>query len=72
VVRERDDRGDTSEEIGKTGGEFLYFSPGIQIHLLENWNWHTTLQIPVYQRVNQIQLTSDYNLQTGLSYRFKI
>lgn len=72
LVRERDDKGETSEETGKTGGEFLYVSPGIQVQLLKDWKWHTTVQIPVYQRVNQIQLTSDYNLQTGLSYRFKI
>ncbi len=29
------------------------------------------VQVPVYQRVNQIQLTSDYNLQAGVSYRFR-
>lgn len=71
-VRERDDQGRTSEEVGKTGGEFIYVSPGLEVWLSKRWSLMGLIQFPVYQRVNQIQLTSDYNLLAGLSYRFQI
>jgi len=72
LVREKDDRGRTSEEIQKTGGSFLYVSPGLQIRPLESVEWSAVVQLPVYQRVNRIQLTSDYNLLTHLSWRFQL
>ncbi len=71
VIKEKDDQGETSEEVQKTGGDYLYYSPGLQVHLGNAWEWSTVVQIPVHQRVNVIQLTSDYNLLTGVSYRFK-
>lgn len=72
LVREKDEAGLTHEEVEKTGGEYLYVSPGLQIRLTESLDWSTIVQVPVRQRVNNIQLTSDYNLQTGLSYRFQL
>lgn len=72
VVNERDDRGMTSEAVGKTGGERLYYSPGLQWRLAGAWEWSTLVQIPLYQRVNQIQLTSDYNVLSSVNYRFRI
>ncbi len=71
VVKEKDDKGETSEEVQKTGGEFLYFSPGVQFGLGESLEWSTIVQIPIHQRVNEIQLTSDYNLLTNVSYKFQ-
>jgi hypothetical protein len=66
----RDHAGDTHEEVEKTGGEFLYYAPGVQFRLGDHWEWATLIQIPLYRRVNAIQLTSPYNLNTSLSYRF--
>jgi hypothetical protein len=69
-VSRRDDRGQTFEEVEKTGGTYVYVSPGIQLTLAENLWSYILVQIPVYQRVNEIQLTSDSNIIAGLSYRF--
>jgi len=57
--------------VGKTGGEYVYYSPGLQVRW-GDWEWSNLVQIPIYQRVNQIQLTSDYNLLTNLSYKFRL
>lgn len=65
-----DDAGKTNEEIEKTGGTYVYASPGFRFELGENFWSYITLQLPIYQRVNEIQLTSDQNLLTGISYRF--
>jgi len=72
IVREKDERGLTGEEIEKTGGESLFYSPGLRFLLADAWEWSTLVQVPVRQRVNQIQLTAPYHLQTSLSYRFRI
>lgn len=72
LVRGKDDAGSTGEEVEKTGGEFLYYSPGLQFRIGGHWEAYTLVQIPLRQRVNRIQLTSDYNLQTGVSYRFHL
>jgi len=71
-VREPDEAGDTTEQVERTGGEFLYVSPGFEFRLGEAWTASFLIQVPVYQRVNVIQLTSDYNVITNLSYRFKL
>jgi hypothetical protein len=72
VVKARDEQGQTIEEVGKTGGEYVYYSPGLQILVGHAWEWSTIVQVPIYQRVNQIQLTSGYNLLSNLSYKFRI
>jgi len=72
LVKERDDEGTTHEEVETTGGEYLYVSPGILLRLSDSWEFTTIVQLPVRQRVNNIQLTSDYNVQAGLSYKFKL
>ncbi len=70
LLRDRDGKGSTGEEIQKTGGEFLYFSHGLEFRPNENWRIYGLAQIPVYQRVNLIQTVSDYNLLFGATYRF--
>ncbi len=71
LLKDLDDKGRTGEEIQKTGGEFLYFSPGLEFRPAENWRAFALIQLPVYRRVNSIQLVSDYNVLFGASYRFK-
>lgn len=65
-----DDKGDTSEEIDKTGGDYLYVSAGPEIRLYDGLALQTIVQLPVYQRVNKVQLTAPYNLLTRLSWRW--
>ncbi len=69
-VNLRDDKGNTREEVEKTGGSYLYFSPGIQLTFAENLWSYMIVQLPLYQRVNGIQLTSDSNFLLGMSYKF--
>jgi len=71
LLKDHDDHGKTSEEIQKTGGEFIYFSPGVEVRLGDDWRLFGLVQIPIHQRVNVIQTTSDYNVLCGISYRFK-
>ncbi len=71
LLRDHDAQGNTDAEIQKTGGEFIYFSPGVEVRLWEDWRLFGLAQIPIYQRVNVIQTTSDYNVLCGVSYRFK-
>lgn len=70
-ISRKDHKGNTSEEVEKTGGSYVYFSPGIELSLAENFWANVLVQIPVYQRVNRIQLTSESNFLMGISYRFK-
>ena len=71
LLRDRDGKGRTGEEIQKTGGEILYFSPGLEFRPTEDWRFYALVQVPVYQRVNLIQTVSDYNVLFGMSYRFR-
>jgi hypothetical protein len=70
LAKGHDNAGLTHEEVEKTGGEYVYVSPGIQFRLGSAWDWSSIVQIPVHQRVNEIQLTSDYNVITSLRYTF--
>ena len=70
LLRDRDDKGRTREEIEKTGGEFLYFSPRLEFRPSENWRAYAVLPFPIYQRTNSIQLVSDYNILMGARFRF--
>lgn len=71
LVRDRDGQGNTNQEIQKTGGESLYFSPGLEFRPTPDWKAYALVQIPIYQRVNSIQVVSDYNVLVGASYRFE-
>lgn len=70
TARKPDAKGDTSEEVDKTGGDFLFASIGPQVTLAEGLTALAVVQLPLYQRVNKVQLTSRWNLLTSLSYRF--
>ena len=72
LVKGRDSAGMTSEEVEKTGGDCLYVSPGVLVRITDDLEWSTLIQIPVRQRVNEIQITSNYNLLARLSYKFRL
>jgi hypothetical protein len=71
-ISRKDDRGDTREEVQKTGSSVVCFSPGLQLTLAKNLWSSIIVQLPVYQRVNQIQLVSEYNVLSSVSYRFSV
>jgi hypothetical protein len=68
--RGKDDVGDTEEIRGHTGGSFVFASPGLRVSLPKGLAVYGIIQIPVYQRVNGIQLTARYNLLGGIQARF--
>ena len=68
--RGKDDVGDTDEDRDHTGRTLIYLSPGLRVGLPGGIAAYWIVQVPVYQRVNGIQLTSDYNLVGGVQARF--
>ena len=69
-VRAKDDIGDEPEEEPFTGGSFVYVSPGLRVPVGARAAAYALVQIPVYQDVNAIQLTSDVNYVLGIQTRF--
>lgn len=68
--RGRDDVGNTDEDPGHTGRTSVFVSPGVRVGLPGGVAAYWLVQIPVYQRVNGIQLTAGYNLVGGIQARF--
>lgn len=66
-IHAKDDVGDTDAEAGNTGGTSLYVSPGLRLGGGGTY-LYGLVQIPVYQRVNGIQLVSDTNLYVGVTH----
>jgi len=66
-VHAKDDVGETDAEAGNTGGTALYVSPGLRVGGRGTF-LYGLVQIPVYQRVNGIQLVSDTNLYVGVTH----
>ena len=57
-------------EPDDTGGTFVHLSPGINVALSEKTQLYGFVQVPLYQRVNGVQLTADWSVAAGLSHRF--
>jgi hypothetical protein len=68
--RDRDDVSNTDEDPAHTGRSSVFLSPGVRVGLPGGIAAYWLLQIPIYQRVNGIQLTADYNLVGGIQARF--
>jgi hypothetical protein len=52
--------------------EMLFLSPGVRYHVTGNLAVYALMQFAVYRRVNGIQLTSDWNVTSGIYYRFNL
>jgi len=68
--RAKDDVGNTHELRNHTGRIAVYVTPGLRVGLPGGLAAYWLVQIPLYQRVNGIQITSDYNLMSGVQARF--
>jgi hypothetical protein len=66
-MRAKDDPGDTDAEAGHTGGTWAFVSPGLRISPMAKTAFYGIVQVPVYQRVNGINLVSDFNLYLGVT-----
>lgn len=66
-VKGKDDVGSTGLAEEDTGGTSFYLSPGLRVSTGTRASIYGLVQIPVYQRVNGIQLVSDTNLYLGVT-----
>ena len=69
-VRGKDDVGQTDALRDNSGGTWLYLSPGVRVHTSSLLAVYAYAQVPVYERVNRIQLVSPVHLMIGTSYAF--
>jgi hypothetical protein len=68
VMRERDTG--VNAEPEDTGGKFLFVTPGVSYALTRSLQLYAFVQVPIYQYVNGVQLTSDWAALAGASWRF--
>ncbi|HEY3056348.1 MAG TPA: hypothetical protein VGK31_10515 [Thermoanaerobaculia bacterium] len=70
-VREKDRivSGPPEEDTDFTGGKYLYASPGVRFDV-RGVGVYAIVQLPLYQNVNRLQLTSRSNWIVGLQHRF--
>jgi len=63
------DKGDQAEPED-SGGTFLHISPGLSWDVTKDLQVYGFVQLPVYQKVNGVQLTADYAISIGVGTRF--
>jgi hypothetical protein len=63
------DRG-TEGEPADSGGSFVWLSPGLGYSPTQSLQLYGFVQLPMYQRVNGVQLTADWSATVGVSVRF--
>ena len=64
------DSGRNADQPDDTGGNFVYLSPGASWNFTKALQLYGFVQVPVYQKVNGVQLVADYAFVVGLSTRF--
>jgi hypothetical protein len=63
------DYGDNAEP-DESGGKYLFFTPGVSYALTKSLQVYGFVQLPLYQYVNGVQLTSHWAALAGASWRF--
>ena len=58
------------DDTENTGGDSLWFSPGIQVLPIKNGSIDLKVQFPLWEHVNGVQLVSSYRILAGISYTF--
>ncbi len=71
-LRGKDDIGRTDATRANTGGASIYLSPGLRLQATPILELSGYVQIPVYERVNRIQLVAPYHLRFGATYRLGV
>lgn len=69
VLLKADDVG-ANAEPADSGGTFAWVSPGLGYAINRHWQVYGFVQLPLYQRVNGVQLTADWTANMGMSWRF--
>ena len=57
-------------EPDDSGGRVVTLSPGMSYTFAPNWQAYGYVQVPVYQYVNGVQLTSDWSVTVGVNAQF--
>ena len=57
-------------DVPNTGVTFVNITPGVVLTASENVSLYTHVQIPIYQRVNEVNLVPNFGLMAGVSYGF--
>jgi hypothetical protein len=57
-------------DVPNTGVTFINVTPGVVLAASENVSLYTHVQLPVYQRVNEVNLVPSFGLMAGVSYGF--
>lgn len=58
----------SGEPVDKTGGHWLFASPGIRIYFTQNLSMVATADIPVYRNLNGPQLCTSYRFSVAMTY----
>ena len=66
-MRAKDDVGETDAEPNNTGGTWVFASPGVRVTAGGKSSVYGIVQLPVYERINGINLTSRANVYVGIS-----
>lgn len=69
VVHRGRDSGDEAEPE-ESGGDAVYFAPGVSYEVSPGARVYGLLQLPLWQRVNGVQLTADWGVTVGVTTRF--
>ena len=56
-----------SKQIGNTGGEWIFLRPSLSVGILENVNLSSSIELPIYSKVEGVQLTPTYRFNIGVS-----
>ncbi len=66
---ERRDSG-ANADIPNSGATLMYFSPGVTWHVSHQFHVATFVQLPIYQRVNGLQIEPRYTASVSVGYQF--
>jgi hypothetical protein len=55
-------------DIENSGATLVYFSPGVTVNVAEKTNLYGFVQVPVYQRVNGLQIEPRWTVSVGIYF----
>lgn len=66
-VADRDEyKGD---DVPSTGSTMIFLTPGIQLLSTDSTSFYTHIQVPLYERVNEVNLVPTYGVEFGVSHQ---
>jgi hypothetical protein len=57
-------------DVPNSGATLVYLSPGAYVHLTHKTHVYAFVQLPIYQRVNGLQLEPRYTTSVGVRFQF--